>query len=57
MYYFSTQTAAIIGPILSGAVIEIAGNNFRMIWLLGASILVLAWFALRRVKEPSVVSM
>jgi MFS family permease len=50
MYYFATQTAAIIGPILSGAVIELAGNNFRLIWFLGASVLLLAWFSLRKVR-------
>jgi maltose/moltooligosaccharide transporter len=51
MYYFATQTAAIIGPIVAGAVIELTGNNFRMIWPLGAAILVLAIFSLRKVKE------
>lgn len=49
MYYFATQTAAVIGPILSGAVIELAGNNFRLIWFLGAAVLILAWFSLRKV--------
>jgi Na+/melibiose symporter-like transporter len=50
MYYFATQTAAIIGPILSGVVIELAGNNFRLIWFLGASVLLLAWFSLKKVR-------
>ena len=51
MYYFATQSAAIIGPLMSGGVIELMGNNFRMIWPLGAFILVFAWLSLNRIKE------
>jgi MFS family permease len=51
MYYFATQLAAIIGPIISGAVIEASGNNFRMIFPLGGSILIIGWLVLRKVVE------
>jgi len=51
MYYFSTQSAAIIGPIIFGFVIEATGNNFRMIFPLSSTIIVLAWLALRNVIE------
>lgn len=50
MYYFATQSAAIIGPLISGAVIELFGNNFRLIWFLGSFIVIFALFTLRKVK-------
>ena len=53
MYYFSTQSAAILGPILFGFVIEAMGNNFRLIFLLSSVIIVLAWLALRQVGEKA----
>jgi maltose/moltooligosaccharide transporter len=51
MYYLATQSAAIIGPIISGLVIEASGNNFRMIFPLAATILIFSWFSLRKVSD------
>ncbi len=56
MYYFSTQSAAILGPVISGIVIEVMGNNFRMIYPLGTVIIVLAWLTLRKVGDRNVIS-
>lgn len=51
MYYFSTQIAAILGPILTGMVVEASGNNFHSIFPLSLVILILAWIVLRKVRD------
>jgi MFS family permease len=50
LYYMAAQSAAIAGPVLSGVVVEIAGNNYRWLWAVSALYVLLAWFAFRGVK-------
>ena len=51
LYYFSSQTAAIAGPVLSGFLIEISGNNYRMMWMFAAVFILLAFLAILKLKN------
>ena len=50
LYYMAAQSAAIVGPVLSGVVVELAGNNYRWLWAVSAIYVLLAWFAIQGVK-------
>jgi MFS family permease len=50
LYYVAAQAAAVSGPVLSGAVVEYLGNNYRMLWAVSALYVLLALLALIGVK-------
>jgi maltose/moltooligosaccharide transporter len=50
MYYFSSQSAAILGPILGGAMVEALGSQYRWIWLFSMVFMALAFLTMTRVK-------
>jgi MFS family permease len=50
LYYFSSQSAAVIGPTLAGILVEAMGNQYRWVWLFGALFMALAWLAMGGVK-------
>jgi len=47
LYYFSSQTAAVLGPVLSGFLVESFGNEYRMLWVFSTVFLFLAFLAIR----------
>lgn len=49
LYYFSSQTAAVLGPTLAGLLVQIAGNQPRMTFLFSAVFMLFAWLAMSRV--------
>jgi MFS family permease len=51
LYYVAAQAAAISGPVLSGALVEFMGNNYRWLWAISAFYVLLAWFAMMGVKS------
>lgn len=51
LYYFSSQSAAILGPVMSGVVVEQMGSQYRWLWLFSALFMALAWLAIRKVRE------
>jgi MFS family permease len=51
LYYFSSQSAAILGPVLSGAIVDALGDQYRWLWLFSAAFMTLAWLAILRVRE------
>ena len=51
LYYFSSQTAAILGPVLSGFLVESAGNNYRLIWMFSAVFILLAFLAIQKIRN------
>lgn len=55
LYYFSSQTAAILGPVLSGFLVESTGNNYRMIWIFSSVFILFAFFAIQKIKNHSVI--
>jgi MFS family permease len=50
LYYFSSQSAAVLGPVLSGFVVETMGSNYRFLWIFSALFLFCAWLAIRAIK-------
>ena len=53
LYYFSSQSAAVLGPVLSGLVVEVLGSNYRWLWLFSTLFMFLAWLAINAIKSKS----
>jgi MFS family permease len=53
LYYFSSQSAAILGPVLSGALVESLGNQYRWLWVFGTVFMALAWVAIQGVRQKA----
>lgn len=51
LYYFSSQTAAVLGPVLSGILVDTLGNEYRMLWIFSTAFVLLAYFAIRGIKN------
>lgn len=51
LYYFSSQTAAVLGPVLSGVLVDALGDNYRWTFLFATLFMALAWITMRYVKE------
>lgn len=51
LYYFSSQSAAVLGPVLSGALVESLGSQYRWLWLFSAAFMAFAWLSIRAVRE------
>lgn len=56
LYYFSSQSAAILGPVLSGLTIEILDKQWRWMWIFSAVFMALAWLVMTRVKDKTTVT-
>ena len=53
LYYFSSQSAAVLGPVLSGVVVESLGNNYRWLWLFSTMFMFLAFIAISAIKASA----
>jgi len=53
LYYFSSQSAAVLGPVLSGVVVESFGNNYRLLWVFSTLFIFLAFLAIRGIKNQA----
>lgn len=57
LYYISGTLAAIVGPILNGAIIDATGKNYNMIFIVAPAFMVLAiafmWFVTRGEAKTS----
>ena len=53
LYYFSSQSAAVLGPVLSGALVESQGSQYQWLWVFSAVFMAFAWLAMRGVKEKA----
>ena len=51
LYYFMSQTAAIVGPVVFGGVVQIFNNNYSLMMLLSPIFLVGAWFMMLGVRR------
>jgi len=51
LYYLSSQSSAIVGPILSGKIIELFANDYRTVFIYAAVTLMLALLLLLPVKR------
>ncbi len=50
LYYFSSQSAAVLGPTLGGVVVDSFGNNYRWLFLFSAVFMGLAWIVIQRMQ-------
>jgi Na+/melibiose symporter-like transporter len=51
LYYFASQSAAVLGPTLGGILVDSMGDQYRWIWLFCAVFMGLAWLAMTQVRE------
>ena len=51
LYYLSSQTSAIVGPMLSGKIIEVFNNDYRIAFMYGAVTLVIALLFVLPIKR------
>jgi len=51
LYYLSSQTSAIVGPVLSGKIISIFSNDYRIAFMYGAITLVIALLFVMPIKR------
>lgn len=50
LYYFASQSAAILGPVSSGFIVDMLGNQYRWLWVFSLVFLLFAWASMSRVK-------
>lgn len=51
LYYFSSQSAAVLGPTLGGIVVDSLGSNYRWLFLFSALFMGFAWLVMQRVRS------
>lgn len=51
LYYFSSQSAAVLGPTLGGAVVDILGDQYRWMFLFSTLFMAAAWITMTRVAR------
>jgi MFS family permease len=51
LYYFSSQSAAVFGPVFSGFIVESLGSNYRWLWIFSTAFMLFAFFAIRAIKN------
>lgn len=50
LYYFSSQLAAVLGPTLSGVVVQMLGSEYRWLWLFSMVFMALAVASMLQVR-------
>jgi MFS family permease len=53
LYYFASQSAAVLGPVLSGVLVETMSNNYRMLWVFSTAFIFLAYLTIRKIKNST----
>lgn len=51
LYYFSSQSAAVLGPTLGGVVVDSLNDQYRWLWLFSTVFMLLAWIAMSRIRK------
>lgn len=51
LYYFSSQSAAILGPTLGGIMVDLLGDQYRWLFAFSTFFMALAWVAMRGVRN------
>jgi maltose/moltooligosaccharide transporter len=51
LYYFSSQTAAVLGPTLGGVLVGLMGNQYRWLFIFSTVFMAFAWLAMTQVKD------
>lgn len=50
LYYFSSQTAAVLGPVLGGVIVSALGDKHLFLFLFSGFWMALGWLVMRRVR-------
>jgi len=53
LYYFSSQSAAVLGPVLSGTLVEALGSNYRYLFLFSTLFMFFALLAIRAIRNQA----
>lgn len=53
LYYFASQSAAVLGPTLGGITVDVMGDQYRWLWLFSTLFLGLAFLTMTQVKARS----
>lgn len=53
LYYFFSQTAAVLGPTLGGVLVEKMNYNYRILFIFGLVFFVLAFLCMLKVKDKA----
>lgn len=53
LYYFFSQTAAVLGPTLGGLLVEKTGFNYSILFIFGAIFMVLAFLSMLKVTDKA----
>ncbi len=51
LYYFSSQSAAVLGPTLGGVTVDILNNEYRWLFLFSTLFMGLAWIVMTQVRS------
>jgi MFS-type transporter involved in bile tolerance (Atg22 family) len=51
LYYFFSQTAAVLGPTLGGLLVENVNYNYKVLFIFGTVFLFLAFLSMLKVKD------
>lgn len=51
LYYFFSQTAAVVGPVLGGFIVEKMSYNYRILFIFGTIFLIFALLSMLKVKD------
>ena len=51
LYYFFSQTAAVLGPTLGGLLVENMNYNYKVLFIFGTVFLFLAFLSMLKVKD------
>jgi maltose/moltooligosaccharide transporter len=51
LYYFSSQSAAVLGPTLGGALVDLLSDEYRWLFLFSTLFMALAWLVMSRVTN------
>jgi MFS family permease len=53
LYYFASQSAAVLGPTLGGVVVDFLGSEYRWLFLFSTLFMALALITMLRVRAPA----
>lgn len=51
LYYFFSQTAAVLGPVLGGLLVENANYNYKVLFIFGTIFMFLAFLSMLKVRD------
>ena len=55
LYYFASQTAAVLGPTSGGVLVEALGSDYRWLFLFSPIFMALAWLVLLGVRRQPTI--